>query len=138
MLAFTTSPKPAKHGKSLIAGLAVNESDTGGPVQAGTVACTATIALKHVTTSAHGLKNGIAALFLGAAEDVEGQDDSRHGHGDRARREGLAQLQRQDHVASASGVGSAGPLANGRACRRGRRELAVLQADNAGRAAPSP
>jgi hypothetical protein len=61
VLAFTTSPKPAKHGKPLIAGLAVNESDTAGPVQVGTVACTATIATKHVPTQAHGLKNGIAA-----------------------------------------------------------------------------
>jgi hypothetical protein len=58
--AFTTSPKPAKHGKALIAGMAINESDTAGPVQVGTVACTATIATKHVPTQAHGLKNGIA------------------------------------------------------------------------------
>jgi hypothetical protein len=59
VLAVTTSPKPAKHAKNFIAGFAVNESDTGGPVQAGTVGCTATIGAKHVTTLSHALKNGI-------------------------------------------------------------------------------
>ena len=61
VVAFTTTPKPAKHAKNFVAGFAVNESDTGGPVQVGTVACTATIALKHVATLSHALKNGIAA-----------------------------------------------------------------------------
>lgn len=60
VLAFTTSPKPAKHGKNFVAGLAVNESDTAGPVQTGTVTCTATIALKNIVTLGHALKNGIA------------------------------------------------------------------------------
>jgi hypothetical protein len=59
--AFTTSPKPAKAGKPFSAGLAVNENDTDGPVKAGTVACTATVAGKHLP-AAHkgGVANGIA------------------------------------------------------------------------------
>jgi hypothetical protein len=60
VLAFTTAPKPAKSAKNFVAGLAVNESDTGGPVTAGTVACAATIAFKHIATFSHALKNGIA------------------------------------------------------------------------------
>jgi hypothetical protein len=58
--AFTTSPKPAKSGKNFSAGLAANESDTNGPVTSGTIACNATIGLKHVTPLGKSLKNGIA------------------------------------------------------------------------------
>jgi len=61
--AFTTSPKPAKHGKSFVAGLAINESDTGGPVQSGTVTCAATIATKHLAPLGHALKNGVAGCI---------------------------------------------------------------------------
>jgi hypothetical protein len=60
VVAFTTFPKPAKAAKNFVAALAVNESDTGGPVTAGTVACAATISLKHIATLSHALKNGIA------------------------------------------------------------------------------
>jgi hypothetical protein len=59
--AFTTSPKPAKAGKRFIAGLAATESDTNGPVQAGTVACSASVAGKHLSATAHVVRNGIAA-----------------------------------------------------------------------------
>jgi hypothetical protein len=58
--AFTTGPKPAKAGKKFVASLAANESDTGGPVQAGTVACSATVGGKHLTATAHRVANGIA------------------------------------------------------------------------------
>jgi hypothetical protein len=60
--AFTTSPKPAKAGKPFSAGLAVSENDTNGPVKAGTVTCTATVAGKHIP-AAHkgGVANGIAS-----------------------------------------------------------------------------
>ena len=58
--AFTTGPKPAKAGKKFVASLAATESDTGGPVHAGTVACTATVGGKHLTAAAHRLANGIA------------------------------------------------------------------------------
>jgi hypothetical protein len=58
--AFTTGPKPAKKGKKFSASLAANESDTGGPVQAGTVACSATVGGKHLTATAHRVANGVA------------------------------------------------------------------------------
>jgi hypothetical protein len=58
--AFTTSPTPAKAGKTFVASLAANESDTSGPVQAGTVACSATVGGKHLTAKSHRLANGVA------------------------------------------------------------------------------
>lgn len=58
--AFTIGPKPAKAGKKFSASLAANESDTGGPVQVGTVACSATVGGKHLTATAHRVANGIA------------------------------------------------------------------------------
>jgi hypothetical protein len=58
---FTTSPTPAKAGKPFVASIAVNESDTAGPVKTGTVACAATIAGKHLTATAHRVANGVAS-----------------------------------------------------------------------------
>jgi hypothetical protein len=58
--AFTTSPKPAKAGKRFVASLAASESDTGGPVQAGTVACSVTVGGKHLSATVHRVANGIA------------------------------------------------------------------------------
>ncbi len=58
--AFTTGPKPAKAGKKFVASLAANESDTSGPVQAGTVACSAAVGGKHLSATAHRLANGVA------------------------------------------------------------------------------
>jgi hypothetical protein len=58
--AFTIGPKPAKAGKKFSASLGATESDTGGPVQAGTVACSATVGGKHLTATAHRVANGIA------------------------------------------------------------------------------
>ncbi len=57
---FTTGPKPAKRGKKFVASLAATESDTGGPVQAGTVACSATVGGKHLSATAHRIANGVA------------------------------------------------------------------------------
>jgi hypothetical protein len=58
--AFTTGPKPAKAGKKFVASLAANESDTSGPVQAGTVTCSATVGTRHLSATAHRVANGIA------------------------------------------------------------------------------
>jgi hypothetical protein len=58
--AFTVGPKPAKAGKTFVASLAANESDTNGPVQVGTVACSATVAGKHLSATAHRVANGVA------------------------------------------------------------------------------
>jgi hypothetical protein len=58
--AFTTAPKPAKAGKKLTASVAVNESDTNGPVTSATVACVGTIKGVRVAAT-HTLTNGIAS-----------------------------------------------------------------------------
>lgn len=58
--AFTTAPKPAKAGARFTASLAATESDTGGPVSAGTVACVGTIKGVRVAAT-HTLANGIAS-----------------------------------------------------------------------------
>jgi hypothetical protein len=58
--AFTTAPKPAKAGKRFTASLAVNQSDTNGPVTSATVTCAGTI--KGVRLAAtHALANGVAS-----------------------------------------------------------------------------
>jgi hypothetical protein len=59
--AYTTSPKPAKAARPFSATLAANENDTGGPVQAGTVTCSATIAFKRIGAATHALTNGVAS-----------------------------------------------------------------------------
>ncbi|MFL5961667.1 MAG: hypothetical protein ACJ757_02060 [Gaiellaceae bacterium] len=73
VVAFSTVPKPARVGKSFVAGLAANESDTNGPVQSGTVACSATIGTKHVTASAHGIANGVAACSWKIPKTAKGK-----------------------------------------------------------------
>jgi hypothetical protein len=71
--AFTTSPKPAKAGKRFIAGLAATESDTNGPVKAGTVACSATVGGKHLSATAHVVANGIAACAWSLPRTAKGK-----------------------------------------------------------------
>jgi hypothetical protein len=71
--AFTTSPKPAKAGKRFIAGLAATESDTNGPVKAGTVACSATLGGKHLSPTAHVVANGIAACAWSLPRTAKGK-----------------------------------------------------------------
>jgi archaellum component FlaG (FlaF/FlaG flagellin family) len=70
--AFTTGPKPAKAGKKFVASLAANESDTSGPVETGTVACSATVAGKHLTATAHRLANGIASCAWSLPRNATG------------------------------------------------------------------
>jgi hypothetical protein len=70
--AFTTGPKPAKAGKKFVASLAANESDTNGPVEAGTVACSATIGSKHLAATAHRVSNGIASCAWSVPHDATG------------------------------------------------------------------
>ena len=80
--AFTTSPSPAKAGKTFVASLAANESDTGGPVESGTVACSATVAGKHLTAKLHGVANGIATCSWSLPKGVKGTlKGHRHAHG---------------------------------------------------------
>jgi hypothetical protein len=70
--AFTTSPKPAKAGKKFVASLAANESDTGGPVQAGTVACSVTLGGKHLSATLHRVANGIATCSWLVPRNMKG------------------------------------------------------------------
>jgi hypothetical protein len=70
---FTTSPKPAKAGKAFVANLAASENDTSGPVQAGTVACSATVGGKHVSATAHRVANGIATCSWSLPRSAKGK-----------------------------------------------------------------
>ena len=70
---FTTSPKPAKAGKTFVANLAASENDTSGPVQAGTVACSATVGGKHVSATAHRVANGIATCSWSLPRSAKGK-----------------------------------------------------------------
>jgi hypothetical protein len=70
--AFTTSPKPAKAGKKFVASLAANESDTGGPVQAGTFVCTANAGGKRLSATVHRIANGIATCSWSLPRNVKG------------------------------------------------------------------
>jgi hypothetical protein len=71
--AFTTSPKPAKAGRPFSASLAANENDTAGPVQSGTVACGATIALKRIVAVSHVLANGVASCVWRIPKTAKGK-----------------------------------------------------------------
>jgi hypothetical protein len=70
--AFTTSPKPAKAGARFTASLAATRNDTGGPVTAGTVTCSATV--KGVAVPAtHSLANGVASCFWKLPKTAKGK-----------------------------------------------------------------
>jgi hypothetical protein len=70
---FTTSPKTAKSGKTFAANLAATENDTTGPVQAGTVACSATVGTKHLSATAHRVANGIATCSWSLPRTAKGK-----------------------------------------------------------------
>jgi hypothetical protein len=71
--AFTTAPKPAKAGKPFIVGLAATESDTNGPVTAGTVTCAATIATKRIAASGHAVTSGVATCTWKLPKTAKGK-----------------------------------------------------------------
>ena len=60
VVAFTTSPLPARAGRTFSAGLAATQNDTGGAVEQGTVTCSARIAGKEVVARANRVVNGVA------------------------------------------------------------------------------
>ena len=70
--AFTTGPSPAIAGKKFVASLAATESDTNGPVEAGTVACSATVGGRHLPVSAHRVTNGVASCSWSLPHDAKG------------------------------------------------------------------
>jgi hypothetical protein len=71
--AFTTSPKPAKAGRTFSVSLAATENDTGGPVGSGTVACTASLAGKRVVAVRHVVANGVATCMWRIPKTAKGR-----------------------------------------------------------------
>jgi hypothetical protein len=71
--AFTTSPKPAKAGRTFSVSMAATENDTAGPVQSGTVACVATLAGKRIVAIRHVVANGIASCMWRIPKTAKGR-----------------------------------------------------------------
>ena len=71
--AFTTSPTPAKAGKSFSAGLAVTESDTNAGVDSGTITCAAKIAGKAVRVKTKRLVDGVAVCVWSIPRTARGK-----------------------------------------------------------------
>jgi hypothetical protein len=71
--AFTTSPKPAKAGRTFSVSLAATENDTKGPVRGGTVVCPATLAGKRVVAVRRVVANGIATCVWRIPRTAKGQ-----------------------------------------------------------------
>jgi hypothetical protein len=71
--AFTTSPKPAKAGRTFSVSLAATENDTNGPVRSGTVACPATLAGKRAVAVTHAVANGIATCIWRIPKTAKGR-----------------------------------------------------------------
>ena len=71
--AFTTSPTPAKAGRSFSAGLAVTESDTNAGVDSGTITCAAKIAGKAVPVKTKRLVDGIAVCVWSLPKTARGK-----------------------------------------------------------------
>lgn len=57
---FTTTPAPAKAGKTFSAGLALSESDTSSAIQRGAITCSARIAGKPLQITAKRIVDGVA------------------------------------------------------------------------------
>ena len=71
--AFTTSPKPAKAGRTFSVSLAATENDTKGPVASGTVTCPATLAGKRAVAVRHVVANGIATCVWQIPKTAKGR-----------------------------------------------------------------
>ena len=71
--AFMTTPKPARAGRTFSASLAANRNDTAGPVEKGTVACDATIALKRIAPVKRALANGVASCIWRIPPSAKGK-----------------------------------------------------------------
>jgi hypothetical protein len=70
--AFSLSPNPAKAGKRFSASLAAQESDTNGPVKAGTVSCAGKIGTKAVPAT-HSLAAGVATCNWKVPSSAKGK-----------------------------------------------------------------
>jgi len=71
--ALTTSPKPAKAGRTFSVLLAATENDTGGPVQTGTVVCAASLAGKRAVAVTHVVANGVATCVWRIPKTAKGR-----------------------------------------------------------------
>jgi hypothetical protein len=71
--AFTTSPKPAKAGRTFSVSMAVKENDTNGPIASGTVLCAASLAGKRIVATRHVVVNGIANCVFKIPRTAKGR-----------------------------------------------------------------
>jgi hypothetical protein len=71
--AFTTSPKPARAGRTFSVSLAATENDTAGPVRSGTVACAASLAGKRIAAVSHVVANGVATCVWRIPKTAKGR-----------------------------------------------------------------
>jgi len=71
--AFTTTPSPAKAGKTFSAGLALTESDTNAGVDSGTITCSARIAGQVVRVKARRLVDGVAVCVWSIPKTARGK-----------------------------------------------------------------
>jgi hypothetical protein len=71
--AFTTSPKPAKAGRTFSVSLGATENDTGAPVHSGTVSCAASLAGKRVVAVRHVVANGVATCVYRIPRTAKGR-----------------------------------------------------------------
>jgi hypothetical protein len=71
--AFTTSPKPARAGRTFSVSMAATENDTAGPVTSGTVTCAATLAGKRAVAVSHVVANGVATCVWRIPKTAKGR-----------------------------------------------------------------
>jgi hypothetical protein len=71
--AFTTGPRPARAGRTFSATLAANENDTAGPVQSGTVNCSASVSGRRLVVVTHAVRNGVAVCIWRMPRTAKGR-----------------------------------------------------------------
>ncbi len=70
---FTTSPKPARAGKTFSVGLAATQSTTSRLVTGGTVVCTATVGGQGLRLKAKRIRNGVATCVWAIPKNAKGK-----------------------------------------------------------------
>ncbi len=70
---FTTSPKPARAGKTFSVGLAATQNTTGRLVTGGQVLCTASIAGKRLPVRSKRVRNGVATCVWKLPTNAKGK-----------------------------------------------------------------
>ena len=118
VLAFTTTPKPAKHGKAADRGPRGQRERHRRPGSGGHRRLYRDDRRQACPDTGPRLEERDRGVLVAAAEDVEGQDDPRDRDRDGSGREGRAQLQRQDHLGAAREGPAAGRPFPGRGLAR--------------------